>query len=235
MSAFREFLDNMTSGGLEYFGLYYGKYEALVVDCDDPEKRGRLKISCPRIYGNEKYDKWVYPSGLFAGKNYGMHFIPQNGDVIRLTFDGGNVNFTVWEYGWWLKSKSIQIADKDIYCIVTPKGHSWVIDEKNDRIYFSYKDGKVIEIKGQKISLGKNGGSAEKAALGETLKKRLEEICDNQKDICDAMVAMTVTCNPPGSPSTTPINSALFAQYGARATTIKSQLIEILSEVVTLD
>ena len=234
MSAFSEFKENFESG-LEYFGLYYGKYEALVLDNDDPEKRGRLKVSCPRVYGKEKFDKWVYPSGLFSGKKYGFHAIPEKGDVIRLTFDGGDSNFPIWEYGWWLKNNAIEIADKGVFCFVTPKGHSWVIDEKNDSMYFSYKNGKVIEIKGQKISLGTKGGSNEKAALGDTLKAKLEAICDNQKDICTAITALTVTCAAPSSPSTVPVNAAIFQTYAQKASTIKGELSQILSQVVTLD
>lgn len=43
---------------------YYGKYRAIVVDVNDPEKRGRIKVQCPK--------DWVMPSLLGVSPVYLM-------------------------------------------------------------------------------------------------------------------------------------------------------------------
>jgi len=235
MSALTEHIDNLIKHGLEFMGLYYGSYEGIVTDRNDPENRGRIKIKCPKVYGDDELPEWVFPKGMMAGKKTGFYFIPQKDDVVWISFEGGNPKFPLWEFGWWLKDQSIEIADPDIYVFTTPKGHTWVVDEKNDTMYFSYKNGKVIEIKGNKISLGTKGGSAEPAALGDTLVEKLEQTLDLMMDICDAIIALTVTCNAPGSPSTVPINAPQFEVYSQAIATLKSTLDQIKSQVVTLD
>lgn len=236
MSTFNDFVKNMAAHGLEYFGLFYSSYEAHVTDRDDPEHRGRIKIKCPKVYGEETWDKWVYPKGMMAGKKVGFHCIPQKDDVVWISFEGGNPKFPLWEYGWFLKDQAIEAAESaDHYVFCTPKGHTWVVDEKNDTMYFSFKGGKVIEIKRQKINLGTKGGAAQKATLGDTNKEKLESICDQLINLCDGLAALTVTCSAPGSPSTLPINAAAFTAIKTATTALKGTMHQTLSNVVTLD
>ena len=109
------------------------------------------------------------------------------------------------------------------------------MDEKNDTMYFSFKGGKVIEIKRQKINLGTKGGAAQKATLGDTNKEKLESICDQLINLCDGLAALTVTCSAPGSPSTLPINAAAFTAIKTATTALKGTMHQTLSNVVTLD
>ena len=168
MNAFAKFKHNLLRSGLEFFGLYYSVYDGKVIDNVDPENKGRLKISCPKVWGNDtEVNKLVTPRGIFSGKKIGFHAMPQIGDVIWITFRNGHPDYPLWEYGWWVNDGQIELAAKDIYVFATPKGHVWVIDESKDTIFFSFKDGKTIEITGDNINLGTLGGSAEPAVLGD--------------------------------------------------------------------
>ena len=234
MSAFLDFIENIKNHGLEYFGLYYGTYAGTVVSNDDPENRGRLQIECPEVWGADAGIKeWIMPRGIYAGKEIGFHAIPEEKDTIWVTFRGGKSDpkFAMWEYGWWIKDGAIKAAKKGVYVFSTPKGHSWLIDENNDTMYFQFKDGKAVEITKDKVKLGKLGGTQEKSTLGETTKKKMEEICDRIGDVCDKITALTVPTAL--GPSGTPINAPAFVAIKTQVSTLKSQLGDILSEVMT--
>lgn len=234
MSAFQKFKEDFLQYGLEWFGLFYGTYEGIVVDNDDKENRGRLIVKCPAVWGEDENVKiWALPKGVYAGKKTGFHAMPENGDVVWITFRGGKPEYPIWEYGWWLKDNVIELAKKGVYVIATPKGHTFVIDENNEKIFLSYKDGKAIEINKTKISLGTLGGSSEKAALGDTLKQKLDDLCTQIENLCAACEALVVVT--PSGNSTAVVNIAQFQAVHTTVTTLKGQLDQILSDVVTLD
>lgn len=221
--------------GLESLGLYYGIYKGQVVENEDPDFRGRLKIKCPAVHGNKALNKWALSRGMYAGNGAGFYFLPQPGDPVWITFEGGDTDFPVWEYGWFPTDKAPADADHNIYTLQTPGGHRFVIDEENSTIYIQYTNGQVIEVNENNISLGTLGGSAEKAVLGDTLKSRLESLIDEIKNLCTEIQSLTVTCPPLGGPSTPPINAAQFAVISQAVDAIKNQLGDFLSDVVTLD
>lgn len=156
---FLRFKKTLLEYGLEYFGLYYGSYSGIVVDRDDPENRGRLKISCPDVWGDQKNDVWVLPRGMFIGNKIGFNAIPQKDDNIWITFINGDANKPLWEYGWMAKDKGHELSSPDRYFLATPKGHLFVIDEKDDKIYISYKDGKGIFIDRNKVYIAKENAT----------------------------------------------------------------------------
>lgn len=232
MSAFADFKKNLLEAGLEYFGLYYGTYAGIVVSNDDPEKRHRIKIACPEVWGeDESVDVWVLPRGSFLGKKIGLHAPPQKDDVVWVTFRGGNAKKPLWEYGWQPEKSAIPEADKDIYVFRTPKGHVLVFDEKNSKLYLNYKDGKGIVITKDKINIGKMGGTQEKSTLGETTKKKLEDICDKAKSACEkaAQIQVPTAMGTSGVPT----NAGDFVQLASDFASIKSSLGDILSDVMT--
>ncbi|MBK8397423.1 MAG: hypothetical protein IPL26_19590 [Leptospiraceae bacterium] len=72
--------------------------------------------------------------------------------------------------------------------------------------------------------------STEKSVLGETLKSKMDTLCDKVNAILDAIALLTVTCTAPASPSSPPINAASFTTIKSEITTLKSELGDILSE-----
>jgi len=168
MSAFLDFKDSLLKWGLEYFGLYYGSYTAIVTNREDPEKLGRIQVQCDEIWGDEKIEHWINPKGMFAGKKIGFHALPQKEDVVWISFRGGKPDpeYAMWEYGWWTKDNGIPNVEHDMYILATPKGHTWVIDEKNNIIKFVFKDGKAILIDKNKVYLAKENASIP-AVLGD--------------------------------------------------------------------
>jgi hypothetical protein len=229
--------------GLESMGLYYSCYKGQVSSNEDPDFRGRLKVICPAVLGSDALENWALSRGVYCGNGTGFYFIPMPGDPIWLTFEGGDPDYPIWEYGWFPVDYSPESPDgqqqRKRYMIQTPGGHRIVVDESNDdinqhKIYFQVKDGKVIEISKQKISLGTLGGSAEKAVLGDTLKGKLEDLIDQINQLISLVSGLAiVVAGAAGTVS--PGNQTALATLQGVFDGIKNSLNTILSNVVTLD
>ncbi|MBZ4033529.1 phage baseplate assembly protein V [Flavobacterium sp. 17A] len=62
---------------------------AKVIDNNDPEKMGRVKVEYYwNGWGNES--DWMRVEQLYAGKERGIYFRPEIGDEVRVVFEGGN-------------------------------------------------------------------------------------------------------------------------------------------------
>lgn len=84
---------------------YYGKYRAIVVDVDDPEKRGRIKVTCPKVFGEGK-SPWCQPCVPYAYDNGGDFVLPKLNDFVWVEFEDGDVRYPIYTGGLWAKEKS---------------------------------------------------------------------------------------------------------------------------------
>ena len=99
---FNRFLQEIVEGGLERLGLYYSKYPGEVADNHDPEGRGRLRVACPSVYGQDVPDHWADPAGMAAvGVGSGLFDAPDIGDPVWVEFQGGRARYPLWSPGWW--------------------------------------------------------------------------------------------------------------------------------------
>jgi uncharacterized protein involved in type VI secretion and phage assembly len=73
-------------------GRWYGVYPALVRDVKDPDGQGRVKVSLPWSpdTGGGGYEAWARLATLMAGNNRGTWFVPDTGDEVLVTFEGGD-------------------------------------------------------------------------------------------------------------------------------------------------
>ena len=53
---------------------YYGKYRAKVVDVNDPERRGRIRVQCPSVLGTHK-SAWCEPCIPYATDFAGDYYV----------------------------------------------------------------------------------------------------------------------------------------------------------------
>ena len=108
--------------------VYYGKYRAKVVDIKDPEKRGRIRVMCPKVLGDAK-SAWCETCVPVAGDNDGDFCLPTIGESVWIEFEEGDADRPVLTGGWYSSEKS-------------PKSN--YDDASNERI---------ISFKGAKISM----------------------------------------------------------------------------------
>lgn len=96
-----QFITLLKTHGLEYFGVYYSSYRGFIVDNKDPKKLGRLKVRVPQLTQDQAIERWAFPKGQPAGKNFGDFMIPPKGSNVWVEFENGDPNFPVWLGGHW--------------------------------------------------------------------------------------------------------------------------------------
>lgn len=84
---------------------YYGKYRAQVVDVNDPEMRGRVRVLCPKVLGEAK-SSWCETCVPVAGDNDGDFWLPTVGETVWIEFEDGNPNKPILSGSWYSKQKS---------------------------------------------------------------------------------------------------------------------------------
>lgn len=140
-------LQYLNQQGLEGIGRFYSKYRGIVLDNEDPENLGRIKVVVPSV-SNESVE-WAYPSSIQGSPNSGMKYItPSLGQTVWVEFENGDLLYPVWSYyGWGDKECPEELKDVDTCGIVTPSGH---------KVYLKDNEGELIIIiantKGEEVS-----------------------------------------------------------------------------------
>ncbi|QJY47960.1 phage baseplate assembly protein V [Pseudonocardia broussonetiae] len=79
---------------------YYGKYRGVVVNAEDPERRGRLMATVPDVLGLVP-STWAMPCLPFAGIQSGTFMVPPMGAGIWMEFEQGEIAYPIWTGCWW--------------------------------------------------------------------------------------------------------------------------------------
>ena len=74
---------------------FYGKYRAFVTKTNDGNSRGRIKVSCPSVYGTSE-SPWCEPLWGYCFDKHGDFVMPEVGDGIYIEFEEGNSNFPIY-------------------------------------------------------------------------------------------------------------------------------------------
>jgi len=147
--------------GFEWlFKRFYGTYSAIVVDVQDPELRGRVRIMCPEIgqreEGDVSPDAWSLPCmpGLSVSKTppqgaqeYGMHgvFFPfELGDRVWVQFEYGKPERPIVVGGWLPKGYSgteLQDEQARFKGMRTRSGHYVRFSDQDDDLHITIAKG----------------------------------------------------------------------------------------------
>ncbi len=85
---------------------FYGLYEAIVVDNNDPQKLDRVKVRITELAG-QLPSTWAPIQAPLAGPNTGISMLPENNSYVFVQFLAGDVNRPVVTGGSW-KSQANQ-------------------------------------------------------------------------------------------------------------------------------
>jgi uncharacterized protein involved in type VI secretion and phage assembly len=135
---------------------YYGKYRGVVVANNDPEHRGRLRVSCSALQEEEDAEVWAMPCVPYAGKDRGMVFLPQAGTQVWVEFEAGDPSMPIWSGCFW-NAGDLAAADHapHIKLIKTEKVEIRIDDEEN-KITISNSFGTLLEIKDGQLTTKAN-------------------------------------------------------------------------------
>jgi uncharacterized protein involved in type VI secretion and phage assembly len=70
----------------------------------DPDRRGRVRISCPAVLVDGR-SSWALPSSPYAGDDVGLFAVPPVGANVWVEFEGGDPDYPVVAGCFWLKDK----------------------------------------------------------------------------------------------------------------------------------
>jgi len=160
--------DDIALGGLESSGRFYGVYRGIVVDNEDPEKRGRCRIMLPILGVSEEANVpdnyWALPAspGLSVGKSgaHGVYFPADVGDQVWVMFERGSRDRPIY-LGGWLPDNQFSgtdlIDDKALKKgMRTSTGHYIRLDDSNNSITIAQGDGSG-GVSGAQVALTENG------------------------------------------------------------------------------
>lgn len=235
MSVSLEQIQELRDMGLESLGLYYSSYRAFVVDNEDPEFLGRLKLRAPQIHGDEIPDLWAYSRGIYSGAGVGFFAIPAKGEMVWISFESGDVRKPIWEYGHFgtgdmpdaMKNNGTKPTNQ---VWQSYSGHRIELDDNNKLVRIFSKTGEYTEqnetgysIVSKKIALGTLNGAKEPAVLGDTAMELLIEFMDDLGKLTTIQTSNGVT----GSINTAPGWEALAEKWQTRWKNFKSSKVTL--------
>jgi len=134
----------------------YGKYRAFVIDNEDPEKRGRLRLYIPSVLGDAETG-WALPCFPFGGgPSYGWFAVPEIDAQVWAEFEEGDITRPIWTGVFWPNEEDVpEEAAKSpptTRLFQTPSGHIMQFDDEENEETFRLFHPREAEIK-----IDKNG------------------------------------------------------------------------------
>jgi len=157
-----DWIRDLTFFGLEKIGLYYSQYRGFVIDNQDPQQYGRLRINVPDIHGDQVPNQWAWPASTYSGKGYGLQAIPQKDDFIWVRFEKGNTRKPLWMHGYFGKDCiPDDLKGTHLYWFRTPAGITILVNDNTKEIHL-YEKGKELQ----------------PMVLADTLESKLKDLVD---------------------------------------------------------
>lgn len=105
-------------------GRHLGVVLGVVLDKDDPDGLGRVKVRFPTMEDRES--DWARVVALFGGTQGGKHgtfFRPKKDDEVIVAFENGDPRVPIVLGAVYSKNQKPPTSDKDDHVIRTPAGH----------------------------------------------------------------------------------------------------------------
>lgn len=146
---------------------FYGRYRGVVTSVDDPEKRGRLTVRVPDVFGGGE-SGWAEPSLPLCGGGMLLFAVPPVGARVWIEFEQGDAEYPVW-VGCLATANELPAAAKDgagkKLVLATAAGHTLVLD--GNGVEIKTKGGARIAVTDNGIELS-NGKGASLKLSGST-------------------------------------------------------------------
>lgn len=110
---------------------YLGKFRGFVVDNQDPEARGRIKLRVPSVLGDATTD-WALPCTPYGGSEaLGMLHVPPVDAQVFVEFLEGDISSPVWTGTFWRQPDEPpeEYTGPDTKVLKTDSGHVLTFDD----------------------------------------------------------------------------------------------------------
>jgi uncharacterized protein involved in type VI secretion and phage assembly len=113
----------------------YGKYRGVVSDNQDPNQRGRVKVSVASVLGDQHSD-WALPCFPFGGgAGYGWFAVPPVNAQVWVEFEEGDIHRPIWTGTFHQQGSDVpstaQQTDPTTYLLQTPNGQIFELVDKS--------------------------------------------------------------------------------------------------------
>jgi uncharacterized protein involved in type VI secretion and phage assembly len=134
---------------------YYGKYRGKVENNVDPQRLGRIQVSCPSVLGDGPIS-WARPSAPYAGSGVGFLAIPPIGANVWVEFEAGNTELPIWSGCFWEDSElpsEMGMAEKKVFKTDAATLTLSDLPGPTGGVTIETKDGKKITMNAQSIEI----------------------------------------------------------------------------------
>ena len=155
-----------------------GLLVGVVIDLDDPDRLGRVKVSYPEL--GEAHSDWASLVTLMAGKQRGSVFRPEKGDEVIVGFLQGDMRAPYVLGGVWSTpdpppADDGHPTDNNWRFITSRSGHVIRFDDTKgaERIEVIDKDGRrrvVLDSANKKITVAADEGDVDVSAPAGTIR-----------------------------------------------------------------
>ena len=131
---------------------FIGKYQAVVVDNQDPRGLARLKVQVPEVFGQETTG-WATACSPFSAQNAGLAAVPPVGSLVYVEWPAGDTSrVPIWSGGAWADGEGVPDAGPDVLVLVTPAGHKIELKDASGS-----ESIQVTAVSGAEVVLDSNG------------------------------------------------------------------------------
>ncbi len=112
---------------------YYGKYRAFVVDNEDPDGLGRIKLTIPSVLGEATSD-WALPCVAYGGgADFGVLWVPPVGAQVLAEFLEGDPSSPVWAGTFWRQGSEMpgEYQTPSTKILKTESGHFLTFEDED--------------------------------------------------------------------------------------------------------
>ena len=110
---------------------YWGKYRGFVVDVEDPEGRGRIRLTVPSVLGEET-SMWAEPAFAYGGgMDFGVIAIPPVDSAVLVEFIEGDPSAPLWTGTFWRTQGEVpeEFTGQATKVMKTETGHRLIFDD----------------------------------------------------------------------------------------------------------
>ncbi|MDW8323755.1 MAG: phage baseplate assembly protein V [Burkholderiales bacterium] len=129
----------------------FGKYRGHVVDNEDPQRLGRLRVRVPALLG-DAVTAWALPCMPCGGAaGHGWFCVPEVGAQVWVEFEGGDLNYPIWVGTFWQQPSDVPqevTAQTTTRLFRTAGGHVLMLEDAvgGERILLQHAGGASLEI-----------------------------------------------------------------------------------------
>ncbi|MEM7584263.1 MAG: phage baseplate assembly protein V [Acidobacteriota bacterium] len=175
----------------------FGKYRGFVVDNQDPEQLGRLRLRVPSVLA-DAVTGWALPCLPYGGlSQQGWYAVPDVDAQVWVEFEAGDLSHPIWTGTFWQQAGEAP-AEPDreaptARVLKTASGHRLIFDDEpgEERILIEHTTGAQIELTADGSIASRNACGAQLLLDADNKEVRIEDGMGNELEMTRSGTRLT--------------------------------------------